>query len=414
MKLDSDFAAVIGIDWADTKHDVCLKPSGSDDLEYSVLPHKTEAILDWVNHLRERFNGEPVAICIESRKIPLIHALMQYEFIVLIPVNPQTLARYRRALKPSGAKDDPTDARLILNLVRLHEDQFKPWYPEKPKVKALAQFVEMRRAFVADRVRYTNRLTVALKNHFPQALEWFEDKTTTVFLDFLSRWPSLEEAQKAKPTTLKKFFVAHNGRRTALIEKRLASIKSAVPLTNDWGANYPNQMWATLLIAQLSVAIKSIEVLDDEIQSLFKKMDDNKLFSALPGAGPSLAPRLLVAFGEDRSKFKDASAMTQYAGIAPVTERSGKKSWVHWRYACSKFLRQTFIEWVNQTIRFSFWAGRFYKTQRAKGKSHQMAIRALAFKWIRIVYRCWQDRVPYDEAKYLKALDKKGSPLVAN
>ncbi|WP_041069478.1 IS110 family transposase [Thiolapillus brandeum] len=113
----SEYAAIIGIDWADRKHDLCLKTPDDDSLEYSVLEHKPEAIEDWANELRVRFEGKPVAICIESRKVPLIHALLKYDFLVLFPVNPQTLCRYRRALTPSRAKDDPSDARLLLDLV---------------------------------------------------------------------------------------------------------------------------------------------------------------------------------------------------------------------------------------------------------------------------------------------------------
>jgi transposase len=121
----------------------------------------------------------------------------------------------------------------------------------------------------------------------------------------------------------------------------------------------------------------------------------------------------MIAFGENRDRFDSADTISRFAGIAPVTERSGNKAWVHWRYSCPKFLRQTFVEWTNETIRFSFWAKAFYQLQREKGKTHQVAIRALAFKWIRILFRCWKDRKPYDEAKYLMALKAKGSPLVA-
>jgi transposase len=119
-----------------------------------------------------------------------------------------------------------------------------------------------------------------------------------------------------------------------------------------------------------------------------------------------------VAFGERRQRFPDAASLQKLAGIAPVTERSGKKFWVHWRYACPKFLRQTFVEWVAQTIPRSYWAKAFYQSHRARGARHQAALRALAFKWIRILHRCWRDRVPYDEAKYLLALQKRRAPLL--
>jgi transposase len=122
----------------------------------------------------------------------------------------------------------------------------------------------------------------------------------------------------------------------------------------------------------------------------------------------------LVAFGEERQRFGSAQDLLRYSGIAPVKESSGQKSWVHWRWSCPKFLRQTFVEWALQTCKHSFWAEAFYQMQRQKGKTHQGAIRALAFKWIRIVFRCWQEREPYDEVKYLMALKRKGSPLVKN
>ena len=125
----SDYAAIIGIDWADRKHDLCLKVMGEDAFDYSILEHHPEAIEDWANTLRRRFDGRPVAVCIESRKVPLIHALLKYDFLVLFPVNPQTLCRYRRALTPSRAKDDPSDARLLLDLVLRPPDQFRPWPP---------------------------------------------------------------------------------------------------------------------------------------------------------------------------------------------------------------------------------------------------------------------------------------------
>jgi transposase len=140
---------------------------------------------------------------------------------------------------------------------------------------------------------------------------------------------------------------------------------------------------------------------------------DADLFATLPGAGPHLAPRLLVAFGSDRSRFTSAQAFMSDVGIAPVKEESGKKRWVHWRWSCPIFLRQTLVEWVNQSRRFSPWAQAFYQQQKRAGKSHQKAIRALAYKWGRILWRCWQNREAYDEQKYLAALVRKESPLVA-
>ena len=174
----------------------------------------------------------------------------------------------------------------------------------------------------------------------------------------------------------------------------------------------PHQLLVQALVAQLRVTLQAIDRFDAEITAVAKRLPDYALFAALPGAGSILAPRLLVAFGEQRERYTSAANIQQYAGIAPVLERSGNKCWVHWRLACPTFLRQTFVEWAAQTINKSFWAGAFYRQQRDKGSSHQAAVRALAFKWLRILYRCWQTRSPYDESTYLNALKKRGSPLL--
>jgi len=131
----ANVAVVVGVDWADRKHDLCLKVAGTDCVEFSTLAHTPEAIEDWVNQLRRRFGDRPVAVSLESRKAPLIHALLKYDNLVLVPVNPQTLARYRRALRPSRAKDDPSDAELLLDLVERHPGQFPAWQPESPELR---------------------------------------------------------------------------------------------------------------------------------------------------------------------------------------------------------------------------------------------------------------------------------------
>ena len=137
------------------------------------------------------------------------------------------------------------------------------------------------------------------------------------------------------------------------------------------------------------------------------------IFQSLPGAGAALAPPLLAALGSQRDRYASAEEVQKYSGIAPVTERSGEKKWVHFRWACPKFLRQSFHEWAGHSTAQSVWARAYYQQQRQRGKDHHAAVRALAFKWIRIVFRCWQERAAYDENRYLAALAKRGSPLTS-
>ena len=407
------FTAYVGIDWADTKHDICLQAAGSDQREFDRIEHQVARIDEWARSLQQRFGG-PIAIALELAQGPIVYALQKYDFFVLFPINPLTLARYREAFKPSRAKDDPSDAELALDLLMRHPERFAPLRPQSAAMRTLVSLTERRRQLVNDKIRLTNRLTHTLKQYYPQVLDWFEQRDTVLFCDFLSRWPTLLQAKRARPASIRAFFQAHNGRRAQVIAARLQAIKVAVPLTYDAGVIVPCRLHAMVLVEQLRVTLQSIDQFDREIAQLAPTLPDYGLFEGLPGAGAHLAPRLLVAFGEDRQRFQRADELQKYAGIAPVTERSGKKRWVHWRWQCPTFLRQTFVEWAGQTINKSFWAGAYYRQQREKGSTHQAAIRALAFKWMRILYRCWQARTPYNETQYLNALKKRGSPLLQN
>jgi transposase len=411
-QLDNEFAAFVGIDWADRKHDLCLQVAHTDTREFAVLAHRPDAIDQWAASLRRRFQGRPVAVCLELAKGPLVYALQKHDFLILFPVNPATLARYRQAFTPSHAKDDPTDAEYQLELLVRHRDKLHALKAQSAPMRALTSLVEERRLLVDETKRITNRLTNTLKQYYPQAVQWFEAKNTILFCDFLSRWPTLKQVKHARKATLEAFFWAHHVRHPKGVEERLAGIKAATPLTEDVAIITPHRLLAQALVEQLRAILQAIERFDAEISTVSRTLPDYALFDALPGGGPALAPRLLVAFGEQRERFLAAAELQRYSGIAPVIERSGNKSWVHWRWQCPKFLRQTFVEWAAQTINKSFWAGAYYRQQRAKGSSHQAALRALAFKWIRILYRCWQTKTPYDESKYLHALKRRGSPLL--
>lgn len=407
------YAAFIGIDWGDKKHDVCLKAAGSDKQESSVVEHSPEALSAWANELKERFGGKPVAVCLETQRGPIVSALLEHDIFVLFPVNPQSLARYRQAWSPSGAKDDPTDAELALDVLLKHRDKLRPLRQQSAPMRALTRLVEDRRRLVQDRVRITNRLIAALKAYYPQVLNWFEDKGTVVFCDFVARWPTVEQAKRARKATLASFFHDHNVRRTDCIEARIASIKTTQPLTKDSGVITPAKLMVETLIPQLKALLAAIETYDKEIEKVSSHLTDLKIFRSFPSAAAVYAPRLLAAFGEDRERFQSAAEVQRYGGVAPVTERSGKQSWVHWRFKSTKFLRQTFVEWASLTIPRSYWAGEFYKRQRARGATHQTAVRALAFKWIRILFRCWQTGTTYDESRYLKRLKIRGAPLIS-
>ena len=409
----NEYAAFVGWDWADKKHDICLADAATGRKEFSLIKHTPQAIEEWATSLRSRFGGQKIAVCLEQSRGPLIFALLKYDFLVLYPVNPTTLAKYREAFSPSRAKDDPRDAEYAAELVTHHRDRLKVWRPDDEKTRTLQYLVEHRRRVVSDRTRVSNRITALLKLYFPQVLDWFDDVRTDLVCDFLLKWPTLEEVKRVRRSTLEKFFRAHHSISTETNEARLSSIKEAVSLTNDRAVIDSSVVMIKMLANQMKVALVAIRGFDAKIQELCAGHDDFHLFASLPGSGTVYSSRLLAAFGADREKYESADEVARFAGVAPVTERSGESCWIRWRYFCPKFLRQSFVEYAGESTKHSFWARAYYQQQRAKGKSRQAAVRALAFKWIRIIYRCWQTRTEYNEVKYLEGLRKKGSSLLS-
>src|SRR5712691_3330144 len=290
----------------------------------------------------------------------MVSPLQNDDGLVLFPVNPLTVAQYREAFTPSRAKEDPTDAALQGEILLKHRDKLTPLVPHSPTLRALAPRVAHRRRLVGDPVRLTHRLTRALTNAFPHVLQWFQEKETAIFGDFLSRWPTLKAVQLARRATLERFVRAHHVRSADVITTRIEAIKNAVALTTDAGVIVPNTLLVHALVAQLRVPLPAIADFDTAMAPRAQAHPDFPLCDTLPGAGAVFAPRLLVAFGAQRERFTSAEDLQKYAGIAPVTERSGKKSWVHWRWQCPTFLRQTFVEWAAESIRHSFWAQVYY------------------------------------------------------
>jgi transposase len=405
--------ACIGLDWADDRHSVHLQ-TADGRIEHFELEQKPAVLHEWIAQLQQRFSRGKIAVALEQRKGAVIHALLQYDCFVLYPINPKALARYREAFQTSGAKDDPGDSELLLDLVVRHRDQLRAWVPDTVESRKLQAFCEQRRHVVDERVALTNRLTSLLKQYFPQALEWVGDLASVQACDFLTQWPTLATVQRARPTTVRQFYRAHNCRKADVIEARLAAIASARSLTTDAAVIEPLSLSVQATATQLRTVIDAIKIFDARIAEVFATHGDHALFTSFPGAGAVVAPRLAAAFGTDRARWASAADLQAHSGIAPVTERSGKTVWVHHRLACPKFVKQTFHEFADQSIRFSRWARAYYDQQRARGNDHHAALRALAYKWIRILFRCWKERRPYDENEYIDALRRRGSPLAKN
>jgi transposase len=412
MEHPTELAALVGIDWSDKKHDVCLVDTATGAQELSIIKQTPEALHAWAQTLRTRFGGAKVAVCLEQSRGPLIYALLKYDFLILYPINPKTLARFREAFTPSRAKDDPRDAEYLVELLIHHRERLKAWLPDDDKTRTLQLLVEHRRRLVGDQTRISNRLTALLKGYFPQVLQWFPDIRTNLVCEFLLRWSSLDALRGVRRATLLRFFCEHNSHRKDTLDARLDAIKEAAPLTTDAAVINSSVMMARALASQMKTTLAAVKEFDQQVEELCQAHEDFELFASLPGAGKVYASRLLTAMGANRERWASADELLRFSGVAPVVERSGKSSWTRWRYFCPKFTRQAFVEYAGESIRHSEWAQAFYVSQKAKGKSHQAAVRALAYKWIRIIWKCWQTRTRYNEARYVECLRKKGSALV--
>jgi len=401
-----EFAAYVGLDWADSSHQVSMRVADSKAVERFQLVQKPEAIQEWICDLRRRFPNGEVAIAVEQKRGALIYSLMKYENIVIFPLNTTAVKNYRKALRASGAKDDRSDADLQLEFLEKHIQQLRRWEPENVRTRQLRFLVEWRRKMVNQVTAVSNQITALLKESYPVGLEMIGSPTTIMSCNFLKKWSNLTSLKRTRREAIERFFYKHNCRNKANIAKRLAFISSSMPLIEEKEMIETYSLMLQALVNQLHAILVSIKRFDNRIQQVFETHPDNEIYKSFSGAGAALAPRLAVVLGEERERFESATAVQNFTGVAPITTQSGKSKTVHFRLAAPKFHRQTLIEFARISIRFSSWAKLDYNIYRNRGASHQAAIRRIAYKWIRIIFRCWKDRVPYDEAIYLAARAK--------
>ena len=406
------YAVVLGFDWADRKHDYCLSDGGGQ-LEYGQIKNCAGELHDFICALHARYPGRAIAVGLEQSRGPLAYQLMQYGFLDIYFVHPATVASVRAAWKPSGAKDDPADARLIMQLVRDSNDQLRVWKGDAPETRRLALLCSHRRKLVDLRVKLTNELRSCLKTYYPLAPQVVGDKLNeSLALDFRTRWPTFESLKRSRLSTVEKFYTRGNSRSSTAIETRLELIRTAERVTSDAVITESYSLQMLSLVAQLRQLRESIREYDRQITKVYASHADVSIISSFPATGKVFGPRLIAVLGTDRSRFGSVQELLNFSGIAPVTARSGNTNWVHRRWNCSNFIRQSFHEWANETTKHSLWARAFYIHARERGKGHHQAVRSLAYKWIRILYACWKEQRPYDELHYISILKKRGSGLI--
>ncbi|MFD1289755.1 IS110 family transposase [Laceyella putida] len=334
------------------------------------------------------------------------HLFMQYLHAVgytVYSINPKSVDRARDRFSVAGSKDDSKDARILADLIRTDGHQYRPIRTDSPELTELQILVRDREALVALKVRMENQITTCLKSYYPRALECFcklDQKSTIQFLRAFSTpeafasadLNSLEEVLRGcynfrwKKKAQELFILANQ--RQFPVKRASARAKSRLLLS---------------LLSQLELLIENIEQYDQEIESLVKSHPDSELFLALKGVGTNLAARLMVEFGDDRSYYPHANAVQCEAGTAPVTRKSGKRRFAHFRRACKKPFRNTMQQFSLQMVKFEPWSKDMFQKHRKRGRSTSESLRIVANTWLRILFAMWKKRCHYDSKVFLDA-----------
>jgi transposase len=403
---------LVGIDWTDKEHAFASRePNGK--IQLGAFQHKPAAIHEWIGTYSKQYPNLTIKICLESSRGSLINAIREFPCVEIYPVNPAAMAHFRKSQAHGGGKSDPVDARLILKFLEQNLSTMIPLQKDSPETKELYELTSKRRQLVESRVALANQIGALWKEYFPAILELKPARTYSEFvIALVIKYPNLEVIQKAGKAKIRKLLYGIGTRER--IEERLDILMNATPITTDAVTVRTCSRLCLALASQIASLNDAIKGYDAEIKRQVQAHRDYSVFAPLPGTSFVTRARIIASLGDDRNRYESAESLQAAAGIAPITEQSGQSRRVYARWACTKYMKQTFHEYAGLSIVKCEWAKNYYNAMLAKGKSKMMARRALAYKWIRIIYRCWQTGQPYNEAHYLERLRVAGSKLATN
>ena len=391
-----------GIDWANDHHDaLCIDEQGHQ-LGSIRVAHSPDG-LGQLDAYLERMAGpggkDQIACIIETTHGLLIAHLLEQGWAVY-PVNPRTVER-RRA--PSGAKTDSIDAYLLAKTGRADFQDLRRLDPDSEQIQELKTLTRDQDGLVQMQTRLVNQLTACLKAYYPVALDLFSKLQQPSTLKFLRAYPTLQTARLASVedlTTLLKQARYPGAKRAA--QQIAAHLQQPCLHASEVTIRTKSRLMIALL-DQLEPVMKQIADYDEEIERLFLIHEDLELFQSLPRAGARLAPRLLAELGDDRERYESASSLQALAGTSPVLFQSGTYQKAHRRLGCIKPWRNALHQFAWQSTHQEAWAKEYYQRKRAEGKSHSVAVRALANVWARMLYAVWKTKEPYQTTTFEQA-----------
>ena len=390
----------LGIDWAAESHAVCvLDAAGKITVQFTIA-HTADGFAGLMRRLGRLTEDRcEVAVAIERPDGRLVDALLEAGHPV-VPVSPNAIKTWRQGEVLSGAKSDAGDAVVIAEYLRLRCHRLRPATPFSAQTKALRTVVRTREDVVQMPVAATNQLTALLEAHWPGAKAIFADVESPIALEFLTRYPTAAHAAHLGEKRLHAFCVKHgySGRRPA--GELLRRLRQAPAGNTDEALVEAIRDAVLALVTVLKALGSARKDLDRSVAAHLGEHPDEKIFTSLPRSGQINAAQMLAEWGDSRAAYDHPDAVAALAGVTPVTKASGKHHAVHFRWACNKRLRVATTTFADNSRHESQWAANIYAAALARGHDHPHAVRILARAWIRVLYRCWLDGVPYYPAKH--------------
>lgn len=390
----------VGIDWAAENHAVCVLDDRGRVAGAFTIAHTADGFADLARRLA-RLSGDAsqVPVAIERPDGRLVDALLEAGHPV-VPVKPNAIKAWREAEVLSGAKSDEADAEVIAEYLRLRAHKLRPAVPYSAETKALRTVVRTRDDLVEMRVAASNQLAALLDLHWPGAKAVFADVGSPITLEFLTRYPTPAAAARLGEKRMAAFCAKHgySGRRPAA--ELLVRLRAAPAGTLDETLTEALRDAVLAMVAVLQALVGALRDLDRSVIAHLGEHPDAEIFTSLPRSGRINAAQVLAEWGDARAAYDSPDAVAALAGQTPVTDKSGKHHAVHFRWACNKRFRKAITTFADNSRHDSPWAAKIYTDARARGHDHPHAVRILARAWIRIIYRCWQDNIPYDTARH--------------
>jgi transposase len=389
----------VGIDWASERHAVCVVDDAGRKATAFQIAHTADGFDQLVARLCRYGDPAGLPVAIERPDGRLVDRLLEAGHPV-VPVQPNAIKAWRDAEVLSGARNDPSDAALIAEYLRLRQHRLRVLTPFSAETRALRAVVRTREDLVDQRVAATNQLGACLEAFWPGAKGIFADLASPIALDFLARYPTPESAASLGEGRMAAFLTKHGycgRRRPEELLARLRAAPAGLCGTTEVEARRDAVLAMVKVLRALLAAIKD---LDRSVLAHLGEHPDAEIFTSLPRSGRISAAQVLAEWGDCRPAYEDAEAVACLAGATPVTKQSGKHTAVHFRWACNKRLRRAICTFADNSRHGSPWAAKVYADALARGHDHPHAVRVLARAWIRVIWRCWIDQAPYDPAKH--------------